>query len=229
MVHGSRAPDPRLQAPVERGRDHLPDRTDRARGGGLPRALGVVREGLRQHSRPHRSCDPCLPGLQPAGTTTGRLPAAPPAARRTPLRHRHGAGQLHRQPAGAAPSAAGAAAAQTLRSHDQYNTTVYGLDDRYRGIHQGRRVLFVHLDDLSDRSLADGDLVDIVSEYDDCVKRRARLPRGALPDASRLAAYFPETNVLVPLDSTAAVSNTPTSKSIVVRLEQVPAVLSTGI
>jgi molybdopterin-dependent oxidoreductase alpha subunit len=110
---------------------------------------------------------------------------------------------------------------QTLRSHDQYNTTIYGLDDRYRGIHQGRRVLFVHRDDLTARGLVDGDLVDIVSEYEDGVERRAPgfrtvafpTPRGCC------AAYFPETNVLVPLDSTAAVSNTPTSKSVVVRLE----------
>ncbi|TPQ18161.1 FdhF/YdeP family oxidoreductase [Streptomyces sporangiiformans] len=110
---------------------------------------------------------------------------------------------------------------QTLRSHDQYNTTIYGLDDRYRGIHQGRRVVFVHRDDLAARGLADGDLVDIVSEYEDGVERRAPgfrtvafpTPRGCC------AAYFPETNVLVPLDSTAAISNTPTSKSIVVRLE----------
>ncbi|MGW7166741.1 FdhF/YdeP family oxidoreductase [Streptomyces sp. NPDC054884] len=119
---------------------------------------------------------------------------------------------------------------QTLRSHDQYNTTVYGLDDRYRGIHQGRRVLFVHPDDLADRGLADGDLVDIVSEYDDGVERRAPAFRVVPYPTPRdcCAAYFPETNVLVPLDSTAAVSNTPTSKSIVVRLEPVPADRPTG-
>ncbi|MER6415278.1 FdhF/YdeP family oxidoreductase [Streptomyces humidus] len=120
---------------------------------------------------------------------------------------------------------------QTLRSHDQYNTTVYGLDDRYRGIHQGRRVLFVHPDDLADRGLADGDLVDIVSEYDDGVERRAPAFRVVPYPTPRdcCAAYFPETNVLVPLDSTAAVSNTPTSKSIVVRLEPVPAASPEGI
>ncbi|MFI1539545.1 FdhF/YdeP family oxidoreductase [Streptomyces anandii] len=110
---------------------------------------------------------------------------------------------------------------QTLRSHDQYNTTVYGLDDRYRGIHQGRRVLFLHPDDLGDRGLAEGDLVDIVSEYEDGVERRAPAFRAVPYPTPRgcCAAYFPETNVLVPLDSTAAISNTPTSKSIVVRLE----------
>ncbi|SDP30852.1 oxidoreductase alpha (molybdopterin) subunit [Streptomyces sp. cf386] len=117
---------------------------------------------------------------------------------------------------------------QTLRSHDQYNTTIYGLDDRYRGIHQGRRVLFVHRDDLAARGLADGDLVDIVSEYEDGVERRAPAFRTVAFPTPRgcCAAYFPETNVLVPLDSTAAISNTPTSKSVVVRLE--PAAGLTG-
>ncbi|GGW80893.1 FdhF/YdeP family oxidoreductase [Streptomyces caelestis] len=110
---------------------------------------------------------------------------------------------------------------QTLRSHDQYNTTIYGLDDRYRGIHQGRRVLFVHPDDLAARGLTEGDPVDIVSEFSDGVERRAPAFRTVAYPTPRgcCAAYFPETNVLVPLDSTAEVSNTPTSKSIVVRLE----------
>ncbi|MBC9725362.1 FdhF/YdeP family oxidoreductase [Streptomyces sp. TRM68367] len=110
---------------------------------------------------------------------------------------------------------------QTVRSHDQYNTTIYGLDDRYRGIHQGRRVLFVHREDLAARGLADGDLVDIVGEYEDGVERRAPGFRAVAFSTPRgcCAAYFPETNVLVPLDSTATISNTPTSKSVVVRLE----------
>jgi molybdopterin-dependent oxidoreductase alpha subunit len=110
---------------------------------------------------------------------------------------------------------------QTLRSHDQYNTTIYGLDDRYRGIRQGRRVLFVHPDDLAAHGLTDGDRVDIVSEFSDGVERRAPAFRAVAYPTPRgcCAAYFPETNVLVPLDSTAEVSNTPTSKSIVVRLE----------
>ncbi|MCK8436614.1 FdhF/YdeP family oxidoreductase [Streptomyces sp. D2-8] len=110
---------------------------------------------------------------------------------------------------------------QTLRSHDQYNTTIYGLDDRYRGIHQGRRVLFVHPDDLAAHGLTEGDPVDVVSEFSDGVERRAPAFRTVAYPTPRgcCAAYFPETNVLVPLDSTAEVSNTPTSKSIVVRLE----------
>jgi molybdopterin-dependent oxidoreductase alpha subunit len=110
---------------------------------------------------------------------------------------------------------------QTLRSHDQYNTTIYGLDDRYRGVHGGRRVVFVHEDDLKELGIADGATVDIVSEWTDGVTRRAPTFRVIAYPTPRgcAAAYFPEANVLVPLDSTAAGSNTPTSKEIVVRLE----------
>jgi molybdopterin-dependent oxidoreductase alpha subunit len=111
---------------------------------------------------------------------------------------------------------------QTVRSHDQYNTTIYGRNDRLRGIHHERRVVFVNPTDVDSLGLADGDLVDLVSEWTDGSERRAPAFRVvAYPTAAGCAAaYFPETNVLVPLDSTADVSNTPTSKSIVVRLER---------
>jgi molybdopterin-dependent oxidoreductase alpha subunit len=109
---------------------------------------------------------------------------------------------------------------QTVRSHDQYNTTIYGLDDRYRGVHGGRRVVFVHPDDLSELGVADGSTVDLVSEWTDGVERLAPGFRVvAYPTARGCAAtYFPEANVLVPLDSTAEGSQTPTSKQIIVRL-----------
>jgi anaerobic selenocysteine-containing dehydrogenase len=115
---------------------------------------------------------------------------------------------------------------QTLRSHDQYNTTIYGKDDRYRGIHGGRRVVLVNAKDIVALGFTENDVVDLVSEWrgPDGVlqERRAeefrivayRTPRG------NAAAYYPETNVLVPLDSVADVSGTPTSKSVVVRLER---------
>ncbi|WP_026400378.1 FdhF/YdeP family oxidoreductase [Actinomadura rifamycini] len=111
---------------------------------------------------------------------------------------------------------------QTVRSHDQYNTTVYGLDDRYRGIKAGRRVVFVNPSDLAALGLPDGALVDLVSEWSDGTERRAPEFRvvGYPTAPGCAAAYFPETNVLVPLDSTAEISNTPTSKSVVVRLER---------
>jgi len=113
---------------------------------------------------------------------------------------------------------------QTLRSHDQYNTTIYGLDDRYRGIKDGRRVVLVHPEDAAAAGLADGDYTDLVSEWTDGTERRAegfrvvhyRTPRGCA------AAYFPETNVLIPLDHTADTSNTPASKSVVIRLDTRP-------
>ncbi|MFD8251138.1 FdhF/YdeP family oxidoreductase [Streptomyces werraensis] len=111
---------------------------------------------------------------------------------------------------------------QTLRSHDQYNTTIYGLDDRYRGIRNGRRVVLVNPGDAQELKLADGSYVDLVSEWKDGVERRAPGFRVVHYPTARgcAAAYYPETNVLVPLDATADVSNTPASKSVVVRLEQ---------
>jgi molybdopterin-dependent oxidoreductase alpha subunit len=114
---------------------------------------------------------------------------------------------------------------QSLRSHDQYNTTVYGLDDRYRGIKNGRRVVFVRPSDLERLGLQDGALVDLVADtFDDTVRRADGFRVVAYPTARGCAAaYYPETNPLVPLRSVAKRSNTPTSKSIVVRL--VPSVV----
>nr|HEX4312509.1 FdhF/YdeP family oxidoreductase [Kofleriaceae bacterium] len=107
----------------------------------------------------------------------------------------------------------------TMRSHDQYNTTIYGLDDRYRGIRGERRVVFVHSADMVARHLVERQLVDIISEWDDGERVAESfivvpfdVPRG------NCAAYFPEANALVPLGSVADKSNTPTSKSVVVRL-----------
>ncbi len=111
---------------------------------------------------------------------------------------------------------------QTIRSHDQYNTTIYGDDDRYRGIHGGRRVVLVNPDDLRTLGLEEGSFVDLVSEFSDGVERRAERFRVVPYSTPRgnAAAYYPETNVLVPLDSTADISGTPTSKSVVIRLER---------
>ena len=110
---------------------------------------------------------------------------------------------------------------QTLRSHDQYNTTIYGLDDRYRGVRNGRRVVFAHPDDLAERGLADGDEVEVISRDRAGVERRGGAFRLVAYDVARgtCAAYFPEANVLVPLDSVAAESNTPVSKAVAVRFE----------
>ncbi|MFF9558216.1 FdhF/YdeP family oxidoreductase [Streptomyces albus] len=109
---------------------------------------------------------------------------------------------------------------QTLRSHDQYNTTVYGLDDRYRGIKNGRRVVLVRPEDALRLGLPDGSYADLTSEWSDGRERVARGFRVVhYPTAPGCAAaYYPETNVLVPLDATADTSNTPASKSVVIRL-----------
>jgi molybdopterin-dependent oxidoreductase alpha subunit len=110
---------------------------------------------------------------------------------------------------------------QTVRSHDQFNTTVYGEDDRYRGIVGGRRVVFVNDDDLRELGLHDGEHVDLVSVAADGERRAPRFRIVAYPTAPGCAAtYFPEANVLVPLDDTAEISNTPASKSTVIRLDR---------
>jgi len=114
----------------------------------------------------------------------------------------------------------GAIILQTLRSHDQYNTTIYALNDRYRGIHAGRRVVMVNPDDMADLGVADGDIVDLLGIADDGITRHADRFRVISYPTSRgsAAAYYPETNPLVPLDSTADISGTPTSKSVIVRM-----------
>ncbi|WP_320783266.1 FdhF/YdeP family oxidoreductase [Streptomyces sp. CRN 30] len=110
---------------------------------------------------------------------------------------------------------------QTLRSHDQWNTVPYTDNDRYRGIHGSRRVVLVSPADMRGLGLAEGERVDLVGVWRDGVERRAEDFRVVGYPTARgcAAAYYPETNVLVPLDSVADISNTPTSKGIVVRLE----------
>ncbi|MGJ7544541.1 FdhF/YdeP family oxidoreductase [Variovorax sp. LT1R16] len=108
----------------------------------------------------------------------------------------------------------------TTRSHDQYNTTIYGHDDRYRGVFGQRRVVFIHEDDIRDIGLKNGDWVDIRTVWDDGQERRADRFKLVAYDIPRgnLAAYYPETNPLVPLSSVALNAGTPASKSIPVIL-----------
>ncbi|KAA1415303.1 FdhF/YdeP family oxidoreductase [Nocardioides humilatus] len=110
---------------------------------------------------------------------------------------------------------------QSLRSHDQWNTIPYAMNDRYRGIHNARRIVMVNPADLEELGLTDGGTVDIVSVWEDGSERRAEgfTLLGYPAARGSAAAYYPETNVLVPLESVAADSNTPTSKGIVVRFE----------
>jgi len=110
---------------------------------------------------------------------------------------------------------------QTLRSHDQYNTTIYGLDDRYRGVKGGRRVVFVNPTDIARLGLKPDDRVDLISEFEG-QERWAKdflVVPYSTPEGNA-AAYYPETNPLVPLDHTAKKSNTPVSKAVVVRLQR---------
>ncbi len=107
----------------------------------------------------------------------------------------------------------------TIRSHDQYNTTIYGLDDRYRGVYQGRRVVFINGEDLKAAGLANGGKVDLIGHHngEERIARDFTLVEYDIPRKC-VASYFPETNVLVPVDSFADKSQTPTSKSIIVSL-----------
>ena len=110
----------------------------------------------------------------------------------------------------------------TIRSHDQFNTTIYGLDDRYRGIRQARRVVLMHPDDVAERGLHPGDWVDVRSRGADGRERIAPRFRAVAYDVPRgcAAAYFPEANVLVPIGSRAKGSNTPSSKMVPVTVER---------
>jgi formate dehydrogenase major subunit len=109
---------------------------------------------------------------------------------------------------------------QSLRSHDQFNTTIYGHDDRYRGLSGSRRIVMVHDDDIAALGLRPRQVVDVVHTGDDgSVRVMQRLTLVAYPTPRGCAAaYFPEANSLVPLDSTARGSNSPTSKSLVVQV-----------
>ena len=110
---------------------------------------------------------------------------------------------------------------QTMRSHDQYNTTVYGYDDRYRGIEGGRRVIFLNREDIARLGFEAGQWVDLIGESDDGVTRRVDGFKIVAYDTPQgcAAAYYPETNPLIPLDHKGDFSHTPASKSIAVKLE----------
>jgi len=107
----------------------------------------------------------------------------------------------------------------TMRSHDQFNTTIYGLDDRYRGIRNGRRVVFLNADDMQSASLNEGQLVELISRHEG-IQRVAsgfRVVPYSIPRRCA-ATYFPEANVLVPVDYFADKSHTPASKSVVITI-----------
>jgi anaerobic selenocysteine-containing dehydrogenase len=130
----------------------------------------------------------------------------------------------------AAPQGAVVMTLATVRSHDQYNTTIYGLDDRYRGVYGQRRVVFMNVADMQAQGFKAGDLVNVQSVFEGETARQVNgfllvaydIPRGCL------ASYYPETNALLPLSSVADGAGTPTSKAIpVVLLAAAPSVSST--
>jgi len=109
----------------------------------------------------------------------------------------------------------------TIRSHDQFNTTIYGLNDRYRGIYNERRVIMMNRQDMNERQLQEADIVDLVNEEGGRIRVAHKfivipypIPRGCT------ATYFPETNVLVPISSVAEKSNTPVSKSVIIKVKR---------
>jgi molybdopterin-dependent oxidoreductase alpha subunit len=110
---------------------------------------------------------------------------------------------------------------QTIRSHDQFNTTIYGHADRYRGITGNRRVVLVHPDDLLRLGFREGEVVDVVSEFEGVDRRAEAFTLVPYPTARGCAAaYYPETNVLMSADHVALRSNTPVAKALVIRLER---------
>jgi molybdopterin-dependent oxidoreductase alpha subunit len=110
----------------------------------------------------------------------------------------------------------------TIRTHDQFNTTIYGLDDRYRGIYNERRVILMNRGDMNRFGFKDREVVDIFNYFGDVerIAHRFLVVPFAIP-AGCVATYYPEANVLVPVDSVARGSNTPTSKSVVVKVRKV--------
>jgi molybdopterin-dependent oxidoreductase alpha subunit len=109
----------------------------------------------------------------------------------------------------------------TIRSHDQFNTTIYALDDRYRGIKNERRVIFLNPEDMREFNLKSGQVVDLISHFEGVERYANHFITVPYPIPQRCAAtYFPEANSLVPIGSVAKKSNTPTSKSVVITIRK---------
>lgn len=108
----------------------------------------------------------------------------------------------------------------TIRSHDQFNTTIYGLNDRYRGVYNERRIIFMNRDDMATRGFKEQQVVNLKSEFNGVVREAHNFKViGYEIPKSCCATYFPETNVLVPLDSFAHTAKTPASKSVIITVE----------
>ncbi len=190
MVHLSRGSlHPPSDAAAQRGRHRLPTGAHPARARS-PGAVGALQRRLRPHPRRDRRRGARLRRLQregacsPTGSncrTAHAIHANSPPAQAKPTSRSN--------PLQWVPVPEGRLVLQTLRSHDQYNTTIYGLDDRYRGVKGGRRVVFVNPADIERFGLHDGDRVDLVSEFTsrrrDAGASRQGLPGGAVLDTGR--------------------------------------------
>jgi anaerobic selenocysteine-containing dehydrogenase len=109
----------------------------------------------------------------------------------------------------------------TIRSHDQFNTTIYGMDDRYRGIHNERRVVMMNEEDMRQFGFAKHEVVDIISRFNGDERIVENFKIVPIPIAKKcVATYFPEANALVHINAVAHTSNTPASKSVIVRLRK---------
>ena len=140
---------------------------------------------------------------------------------RAHLRDRYRQGPFHGASASQPALEPGQFLMTTIRTHDQFNTTIYGLDDRYRGVYNGRRVILLNEQDCREAGLAKGDVVDLTSHFRGETRTAKRFVVYPYPIPRRCAAtYFPEANVLVPIDHVAEKSNTPASKSVVITLER---------
>ncbi|TGV00644.1 FdhF/YdeP family oxidoreductase [Flavivirga rizhaonensis] len=108
----------------------------------------------------------------------------------------------------------------TIRSHDQFNTTIYGLDDRYRGVFNERRIIFMNREDMKNRNLEEHQVVNLTSEFNGTLRKANNFKVvGYDIPKNCCATYFPETNVLVPIDSYAHTAKTPASKSVIITVE----------
>ena len=109
----------------------------------------------------------------------------------------------------------------TVRSHDQFNTTIYGMEDRYRGVHNERRVVFMNIQDIIEAGFSSGDVVDVYNNHGGRERFARTFVLVAYDIPKRcIATYFPEANVLVPIDTVAAESNTPVYKSVLVKIRK---------
>ena len=108
----------------------------------------------------------------------------------------------------------------TIRSHDQFNTTIYGLNDRYRGVYNERRIIFMNREDMKERGLEEQQIVNLKSQFKGVIRKANNFKVvGYDIPKNCCATYFPETNVLVPLNSFAHTAKTPTSKSVIITID----------